>query len=99
MSSIEDWSRRNIEELRGLSDEEKIEKMELINIIMKNNIELLEMQKTIEEIKRQRQGEIRRREEKKAREQEETDRWIEECRKRNEKEREEREEQKKIDEE
>ena len=74
MFSMEDWSRRNIEEeLRGLSDEEKIEKMGLINIIMKNNIELLEMQKTIEEIKRQREGEIRRREER-AREQEETDR-------------------------
>jgi len=56
-----------------LSDEEKVEKIELINIIMKNNIELLEMQKTIEEIKRQREGEIRRREER-AREQEETDR-------------------------
>ena len=39
------------EELRGLSDEEKVEKMGLINIIMKNNIKLLEMQKTIEEIK------------------------------------------------
>jgi len=72
---MEDWSRRNMEEeLRGLSNEEKIEKMGLINIIMKNNIELLEMQKTIEEIKRQRERKIRRREEKKAREQEETDR-------------------------
>ena len=75
MFSMEDWSRRNMEEeLRGLSDEEKVEKMGLINIIMKNNIKLLEMQKTIEEIKRQREREIRKREEEKAREQEETDR-------------------------
>jgi len=59
--------------LRGLNNEEKIEKIRPINIIMKNNIELLEMQKTIEEIKRQREEEIRRREER-AREQEETDR-------------------------
>jgi len=56
-----------------LNNEEKIEKIRPINIIMKNNIELLEMQKTIEEIKRQREEEIRRREER-AREQEETDR-------------------------
>ena len=55
------------EELRGLNDEEKVEKIGLINIIMKNNIELLEMQKTIKEIKRQREEEIRRRE-KRARE-------------------------------
>ena len=47
--------------------------MGLINIIMKNNIKLLEMQKTIEEIKGQRKREIRKREEEKAREQEETD--------------------------
>ena len=40
------------EELGRLSDEEKVEKMGLLNIIMKNNIELLEMQKTIEEIKK-----------------------------------------------
>ena len=73
--SMEDWSRVNMEEeMRGVSDEEKVEKMGLINIIMKNNIKLLEMQKTIEEIKRQRGREIRKREEKRAREQEETDR-------------------------
>jgi len=43
---MEDWSRKNMEEeLRGLSDEEKVEKMGLINIIMKNNIELLEMER------------------------------------------------------
>ena len=75
MLSMEDWSRVNMEEeLRGLSNEKKIEKMGLINIIVKNNIKLLEMQKTIEEIKRQREGEIRKRKEKKEREQEETNR-------------------------
>ena len=37
MSSMEDWSRRNMEEeLRGMSHGEKGEKMGLINIIMKN---------------------------------------------------------------
>ena len=42
MFSIEDWSRVNMEEeMRGVSDEEKVEKMGLINIIMKNNIKLL----------------------------------------------------------
>ena len=85
------------EEMRGVSDEEKVEKMGLINIIMKNNIKLLEIQKTIEEIKRQREGEIRKRKEKRAREQKETDGWMEECRKRNEKKREEREEQRRVD--
>jgi len=69
-----DWSRVNIEEeLRGLSDEEKVEKMGLLNIIMKNNVELLEMQKTIEKIKKQREREIRKREGKRAREEEDDD--------------------------
>ena len=62
------------EELRGVSNEEKVEKMRLVDTIMKNNIKLLEMQKTIKEIKRQREGEIRKRKEERAREQEETDR-------------------------
>ena len=53
MFNMEDWSRRNIkEELRGLNNEEKVEKMGLINVIIKTNIELLEMQKTIKEIKK-----------------------------------------------
>ena len=85
------------EELRGVSNEEKVEKMGLVNTIMKNNIKLLEMQKTIEEIKRQREGEIRKREEKRAREQEDMNKWMEECRKRNEKEKEEREEKKRVE--
>ena len=67
MFSVEDWSKMNIEEEIRVSNEEKIEKMGLINIIMKNNIKLLEMQKTIKEIKRQREGEIRKREEKRTR--------------------------------
>jgi len=48
-----DWSRVNIEEeLRGLSDKKKVERMGLVKIIMENNIKMLEMQKTIENIKR-----------------------------------------------
>ena len=55
-----DWSRVNIkEELKGLSNEKKVEKMGLVKIIMENNIKMLEMQKTIENIKRQKEGEIR----------------------------------------
>ena len=98
MFSMEDWSRINMEEeLRGASDKEKVEKIGMINIIMKNNIKLLEMQKTIKEIKGQREREIRRREEEKIREQEEIDKWIEECRKRNDREREEKEEPRRVD--
>ena len=64
-----DWSRVNIEEeLRGLSDEKKVERMGLVKIIMENNIKMLEMQKTIENIKRQKEGEIRKRERKKEQE-------------------------------
>ena len=48
-----DWSRVNMEEeLRGLSDEKKIERMGLVQTIMENNIKMLEIQKTIENIKR-----------------------------------------------
>jgi len=92
-----DWSRVNIkEELRGLSDEKKIEKMGLVKIIMENNIKTLEMQKTIENIKRQKEGEIRKRERKRARKEEEDERWRKEIYKRNEREREKREEQKRV---
>ena len=90
----------NIEEkLGGLSDEKKVERMGLVKIIMENNIKMLEMQKTIENIKRQKEGEIRKREEKRAREEEEEDRWRKESYERNEREREEREEQKRVEEE
>ena len=59
----------NIEkELRGLSDEKKVKRMGLVKIIMENNIKMLEIQKTIENIKRQKEGEIRKKEEKRARE-------------------------------
>ena len=69
-----DWSRVNMEEeLRGLSDEKKVERMGLVKI-MENNIQMLEMQKTIENIKRQKEGEIRKKEEKRARKEEEDDR-------------------------
>ena len=70
-----DWSKVNMEEeLRGLSDKKKIERMGLVKIIMENNIKMLEMQKTIENIKRQKEGEIRKKEEKRARKEEEDDR-------------------------
>jgi len=70
-----DWSRVNMEEeLRGLSDEKKVERMRLVKIIMENNIKMLEIQKTIENIKRQKEGEISKRKEKRAREEEEEDR-------------------------
>ena len=89
-----DWSRVNMEEeLRGLSDEKKIERMGLVKIIMENNIKMLEMQKTIENIKRQKEGEIRKREGKKAREEDDDDRWRKESYERNERERKKREEQ------
>ena len=85
-----DWSRVNMEEeLRGLSNEKKVERMGLVKIIMENNIKMLEMQKTIENIKRQKEEEIRKREEKRAREEEE-DRWRKESYERNEREREQR---------
>ena len=95
-----DWSKVNMEEeLRGLSKESKVERMGLVKIIMENNIKMLEMQKTIENIKRQKEGEIRKREEKRVREEEDDDRWRKESHERNEREREEREEQKRVEEE
>jgi len=95
-----DWSKVNMEEeLRGLSNEKKVERMGLVKIIMENNIKMLEMQKTIENIKRQKEGEIRKREKKRAREEEEDDRWRKESHERNEREREEREEQRRVEEE
>jgi len=92
------WSRVNMEEeLRRLSNEKKVERMRLVKIIMENNIKMLEMQKTIENIKRQKEGEIRKRKEKKAREEEEDNRWRKESHERNEREREKREEQKRVE--
>jgi len=101
METIEiDWSRVNIEEeLRELSDKKKIKRMRLVKIIMENNIKMLEIQKTIESIKRQREEEIRKKEKKRTREKEEDNRWRKESYERNEREREEREEQKRVEEE
>ena len=56
--------------MRRLSDEKKVERMGLIKTITENNIKMLEMQKTIENIKRQKEEEIRKREEKRARKEE-----------------------------
>ena len=53
------------EELRGLSDEKKVERMGLIKTIMENNIKILEIQKTMENIKRQKEEEIRKKEQEK----------------------------------
>ena len=95
-----DWSRVNIEEeLRGLSNEKKVERMGLVKMIMENNIKILKMQKTIENIKKRKEEEIRKREERRAREEEEDDRWRKESYERNEREREEKEEQKRVEEE
>ena len=70
-----DWSKVNMEEeLRGLSNEKKVERMRLVKIIMENNIKMLEMQKTIKNIKRQKEEEIKKRKEKRARKEEEDDR-------------------------
>ena len=80
------------EELRGLSNEKKMERMRLVKIIMENNIKMLEIQKTIKNIKRQKEEEIKKRKEKRARKEEEDDRWRKESHERNEREREEREE-------
>ena len=70
-----DWSKVNMEEeLRGLSNEKKMERMRLVKIIMENNIKMLEIQKTIKNIKRQKEEEIKKRKEKRARKEEEDDR-------------------------
>ena len=78
------------EELRGLSNEKKVERMRLVKIIMENNIKMLEIQKTIENIKRQKKEEIRKRKEKRTREEKEDNRWRKKSYERNEREREKR---------
>ena len=89
----------DIEEMTRRYGEEEVAR--LMGEIVKNNEIIIKTQKQIgelqmvEEERKRRQVEYRRRE----RKQEETDRWMEEYRKRNEKEREEKEEQKRIDEE
>jgi len=86
--------------MRRYSEEEKAS---LMKKITENNIMIIKLQKQIVELKvvmeekrQQKSREIVRQREK---EEEEMDKWIEECRKRNEKEREEKEEKKRIDEE
>ena len=81
----------------------KEEAVRLMGEVIKNNEIIIKTQKQLEELlaKVEKKGwqedkEIERRKE---REQEEMDRWIEECKKRNEKEKEEKEEQRRIDEE
>jgi len=79
----------------------KEEEASLMKEITENNTMIIKLQKQImklqvEEKRRQESREIVRQREK---EEEETNKWIEECRKRNEKEREEKEEKKRIDEE
>ena len=75
----------------------------LMKEITENNMMIIKLQKQIMELKvamegkrRQESREIVRQREK---EEEEMNKWIEECRKKNEKEREEKEEKKRIDEE
>jgi len=70
------------------------EMVRMMKEIMENNEMMLKLQKQIGELQMAKEEEKRRQVEykSKGREQEEMDRWIEECRKKNEKEREEREE-------
>ena len=73
----------------------------LMKEVMENNVMIIKSQKQIMELQiaakeEERRREIRRQIEK---EEEETDKWMEECRKRNEKEKEEKEEQRRLDEE
>jgi len=76
------------------------ETVRMMKEIMENNEMMLKLQKQIGELQMAEKKEKRRQVEyrRKEREQEETDRWMEECRKRNEKEREEREKQKRVEE-
>ena len=82
-----DISQVDIGEMTRRYGEEEVARM--MNEIMENNAMMLKLQKQIVELQVI--------EEEKIREQEETDKWMEECRKRNEKEKEEREEQRRVD--
>ena len=93
-----DIGQGDIEEMTRRYGEKEVAR--LIGEMMKNNKEIIKTQKLLGELvvekRRQENREMERRRE---REQEETDRWREECRRKNEKEREEKEEQKRVDEE
>ena len=75
----------------------------LMEEIIKNNEIIIKTQKQLEglliEVEKKRWQEDREMERRREREQEETDKWIEECKKRNEKEKEEKEEKRRVDEE
>ena len=85
---------------RRYSEEEEAS---LIKEITENNTMIIKLQKQIMELKvvmeEKRQQEIREIVRQREKEEEEMNKWIEECKKRNEKEREEKEEKKRIDEE
>jgi len=78
---------------------DKEEMVRIMKVIRENNEIMLKLQKQIGELQMAEEKERRRQEEyrRKEREQEETDKWMKECRKRNEKEKEEREEQRRVD--
>ena len=100
---IADIGQVDMGEMTRRYGEEEVARM--MNEIMENNAMMLKLQKqivqlqVIEEEKKRRWIEIRRREEERIREQEEMDKQMEEYRKRNEKEKEQREEQRRVDEE
>ena len=72
----------------------------LMGEMVKNNEKIINMQKQLRELQvkaeKKRRQEDREIECRREREQEETDRWMKECRKKNEKKREEREEQRRV---
>ena len=91
----------DMEEMTRRYGEEKVAR--LMGEIVKNNEILIKTQKQLEkllvEVEKKKWQEDREMERRREREQEETDRWMEECRRKNKKEREEKEEQKRVDEE
>ena len=91
----------DMEEMTRIYGEEEAGRM--MGEILKNNEEIIKMQKQIAElvikVGKKKQQEDREMERRREKEQEEIDRWMEECRKRNEKEKEEKEELKRVDEE
>jgi len=91
MAEIE---QRNIGERMSLEEEER-----LMKVVIENNEKIIKLQKYMGELQiilqKKKIEETRSRE----KEEEEMDKWVEECRRRNEKEREKKEEKKRIDEE
>jgi len=91
----------DMEEMTRRYSEEEVAR--LIGEMMKNNKEIIKIQKLLGElvvvVEEKRQQKNREMERRREREQEETDKWMKECRRKNKKEREEKEEQKRVDEE